>query len=197
MPNPTDIVVLPATAERWHDLETLFGPKGAYSNCWCMFWRMRRTDFSKLSGEGRRNALKEATLSNKAPGVLAYADGNPVGWSSIGPRENYIALENSRILKRIDDTPVWSIVCFFVARSHRRMGVMPALLHGAVAYARDQGAQTIEAYPIDLQSPTLAGQRLNGCGGYMGIASVFRQLGFVEVGRASETQLIMRHTIAP
>jgi GNAT superfamily N-acetyltransferase len=95
----------------------------------------------------------------------------------------------------VDEQPVWSIVCFFVDKAIRKRGLMVALVRGAVAYARSNGAQFVEGYPIDMQSPKLAGQKLGGCSGYMGIAAAFRKNGFVEVGRASETQLIMRYTI--
>jgi GNAT superfamily N-acetyltransferase len=189
---PRPVEVVPATAERWADLETLFGKNGACAGCWCMFWRLSRADYKRQQGEGNKVVLRELTLGNQVPGVLATVDGRPAGWCSVGPRETYAALERSRTLKRVDDQPVWSIVCFFVARPHRRGGLMTELLRGAVEYARQQGARIVEAYPIDTQAPKLAGQKLTPLGGYMGIASAFRALGFVEVGRASETQLILR-----
>lgn len=139
-----EVEVYPATAERWEDLEALFGPKGAYSGCWCMFWRLSRADFNKLGGEGRKAVLHELTSRNEVAGVLAYIDGKPIGWCSIGPREDYAALEKSRILKRVDDAPVWSVVCFFVAKGFRKRGIMSALLRGAVRYAEENGAQVIE-----------------------------------------------------
>jgi GNAT superfamily N-acetyltransferase len=188
------IEVVPATADLWPDMETLFGTNGACAGCWCMFWRLDRADFKKQQGEGNKATLRELTLTGRVPGLLAYVDGRPVGWCSIGAREGYLALERSRILKRVDDRPVWSIVCFFVARPYRRSGLMGELLRGAVAYARKQGAQFVEAYPIDTEAPPLAGKKLTPVGGYMGIASAFRALGFVEVGRASETQLIVRYS---
>jgi GNAT superfamily N-acetyltransferase len=187
--------VLPASAERWGDVETLFGSNGASAGCWCMFWRLDRADYKKLQGEGNKAVLRDMVTRNEVPGILAYDSGKAVGWCSIGPREGYTALENSQTLKRIDDQQVWSVVCFYVARSHRRRQVMAALLHGAVAYARQHGARIIEGYPIDLQSPKLQGKKLTGCGGYMGIASAFRDEGFVEVAHASETQLIMRYYV--
>jgi GNAT superfamily N-acetyltransferase len=190
-----EVEVYPATADRWEDLEMLFGPKGAYSGCWCMFWRLSRTDFNNLGGEGRKAVLQDLTSRNKVAGVLAYINGKPVGWCSIGPREDYAALEKSRILKRMDDTPVWSVVCFYVARGFRKKGIMSALLRGAVKYAERQDARVIEGYPIDMQTEKLAGQTLTGYSGYMGIASVFREAGFVQVGEASETQLIMRYMV--
>jgi GNAT superfamily N-acetyltransferase len=159
-----------------------------------MFWRLRRVDFNKLDGEGRKVVLKNMTMNNEVPGVLAYLDGQPIGWCSIGPRQGFAALENSRILKRMDDVPVWSIVCFFVAKPYRKSGIMSKLLHGAVDYAVGQGAQVVEGYPIDMLSHKLAGQTLTGFSGFMGIASVFKLAGFMQVGQASETQLIMRYT---
>ena len=191
----SEIQVVPATAERWNDLEQLFGKKGASAGCWCMFWRLKRSDSSKLKGEGNKAILKEMTLANQVPGVLAYAARTAIGWCSIGPRQDYLALENSRLLQRVDDQPVWSIVCFFVNKNFRKQGVKRALLAGAGEYAISQGARIIEAYPIDMQSELLQGKRLTGYSGYMGIASVFRALGFVEVRRASETQLIMRYSV--
>lgn len=189
------VEVYPATDERWKDIQLLFGDKGAYAGCWCMFWRLDRADFKKMKGEGTKAVLKGMTSNNDVAGLLAYVDGNPIGWCSISPRKDYAALENSRILKRIDDKPVWSIVCFFVAKPFRSKGIMSELLHGAVNYATQKGAEIIEGYPIDLQTNKLAGQKLNSYSGYMGIASVFRDAGFVKVADASETQLIMRYTV--
>ncbi len=189
------VEVYPATAERWKDIESLFGEKGAYAGCWCMFWRLDRGDFKKMKGEGTKAVLKGMTINNDVAGLLAYADGQPIGWCSIGPRKDYVALENSRILKRIDDEPVWSIVCFFVSKPFRSKGIMSELLRGAVKYAEQKGAKIIEGYPIDMQTDKLAGQNLNSYSGYMGIASIFRAAGFVKVADASETQLIMRYTV--
>lgn len=185
----------PATADRWPDLEALFGPKGAYAGCWCMNWRLKRSLFKELDGESRKAELRNLTYADHVPGILAYQNNVAVGWCSVGPREEFAALETSRILKRIDDQPVWSIVCYYVNKTTRRSGLMAALLRGAVAYAGQQGARIVEGYPIDMQTPLLAGQRLTSFSGYMGVASVYREVGFVEVGRASETQLIMRYTM--
>lgn len=188
----TSMRVVPATADTWDDLETLFGPKGAYAGCWCMFWRLERSEFKDKKGTGTQKILKTLTARGEVPGVLGYSGNEVVGWCSIGPREKYLALENSRILKRVDDKPVWAVVCFFVSKSYRKHNAMVDLLQGAVAYARAQGAKIVEGYPLDLDSPKLAGQNLNSYAGYMGIASAFKKAGFKEVGRASDTQLIMR-----
>lgn len=189
------VAVHPLTEKRWKDAVAVFGANGGYAGCWCMFWRLDRGDFKKLRGGGTKEILKQMVTKKQEPGLITYLDGKPVGWCSIGPRENYIALENSRILKRVDDKPVWSIVCFFVDKSARKQGWMVEMLRGAVAYAKKNGAKIIEGYPIDMQTEKLAGQKLSSYAGYMGIASAFREVGFVEAGRASETQLIMRYKI--
>ncbi len=188
--------VHPVTADRWPDLEALFGPKGGYGGCWCMARRVKRTEFSQLGSEGRKAELQHLTRCDHAPGILAYQDDAPVGWCSVGPREEFAALKVPRSLKQVDGQPVWSIVCFFVAQTARRSGLMAGLLRGAVAYAQQHGAHIVEGYPMDMQALSLVGKNLTGYSGFTGIASVFRDAGFVEVGRASETQLIMRYTIA-
>lgn len=157
-----------------------------------MFWRLERAMFKKTKGQGNRQILKQIVEGNEQPGILAYDGKQAVGWCGIAPREKLIALENSRILKRVDDRPVWSITCFFVLKDVRRQGIMEGLIQAAIGHATTHGAQIVEAYPIDMQSPKLAGQTFNSYSGYMGVASSFRALGFEEVGRASETQLIMR-----
>jgi GNAT superfamily N-acetyltransferase len=174
------------TPERWQDLETLFGKHGACSGCWCMWWRLKRSEFAKQAGEKNRRALKGIVDSGEVPGLLAYAEGRPVAWCSIAPRERFGSLERSRTLKRVDDRPVWSIVCFFVARAYRGRGIMPRFLEAAVDYAREQGARIVEAYPIEPD------KRLTGSDGFTGVASVFRREGFVEVLRRAEKRPIMR-----
>lgn len=182
----------PATPERWPDLEDLFSKNGANAGCWCMFWRLERAMFKKTKGEGNRQILKQIVGTGEQPGILAYEGKQAVGWCGIAPREKLIALENSRILKRVDDQPVWSITCFFTMKEARRQGIMEGLIKAALEHAKTHGAHIVEAYPIDMQSPKLAGQTFNSYSGYMGVASAFRSLGFEEVGQASETQLIMR-----
>jgi GNAT superfamily N-acetyltransferase len=160
-----------------------------------MFWRIPHAPFGQMSGEEKRAALQSLTSSDLPPGVLAYQDGRAIGWCSVGPRADFAALARSRNLKPIDDQPVWSIVCFFVAKPARRRGVSQALIRGAVAFAQEHGAQIVEAYPIDLDAPRFAGRRLSGAAGYEGTASAFRAAGFSEVKRASATQIIMRYTV--
>ena len=175
----------PVTPERWGDLEKLFGERGASSGCWCMWWRLPRAQFQRQAGQKNKEALKGIVDSGQPPGLLAYAEGEAIAWCSVGPRPAFPALERSRTLKRVDDEPVWSVVCFFVAKPYRGRGVMMPLLTAAVEYARAHGARIVEGYPVE---PT---QSLTGDRGYTGVVSAFRRAGFVEVLRRG-TRPIMR-----
>jgi GNAT superfamily N-acetyltransferase len=193
--NLEEFKVFTLTPDRWQDFETLFGEHGAYGNCWCMFWRMKRSEFMKMTGEEKKAAMVDLVNSGVVPGVMLYEKDQPIGWCSIDRRETLYPLERSTTLKRIDDQPVWSIVCFFVKRGYQKQGLMKILVRGAVDHARDHGARIVEAYPTDLQMVTMAGKHLTGYHGYMGIASTFRKSGFLEVDRPNEYQVIMRYTI--
>ena len=160
-----------------------------------MFWRMKRSEFMKMKGEEKKAAMVDLVNSGIIPGVMLYEKDQAIGWCSLGPRETFHPLERSTTLKRIDDQPVWSIVCFFVKLGYRKQGLMQILIRGAVDHTRSQGARIVEAYPTDLQTASMADKHLSGYHGYMGIASTFRKSGFVEVGRPNEYQVIMRYTI--
>ncbi|GAB4457193.1 MAG: GNAT family N-acetyltransferase [Anaerolineae bacterium] len=181
----------PLTPERWDDLEKLFGPRGAVGGCWCMWWRLKRTEFDAMKGEGNRQAFKQIVESGEPPGILAYVGAEPVGWCAVAPRAAYPVLERSRILKPVDDQPVWSVVCFFVARPYRRKGVSVGLLRAAVQYAAAQGARIVEGYPVEPKKDSVPDAFI-----FHGVAAAFREAGFVEVLRRSETRPIMRYTVA-
>lgn len=189
------LVVLPLTVERWDDLEELFGPRGATGGCWCMWFRIKRAVYEQQKGEGNRQAMKQIVNSGEIPGLIVYQtegetepSGQPVGWVSVAPREAYPVLDRSRILKRVDDQPVWSIVCFFVSKNHRRKGVTKKLLTAAVDYSVDNGAKIIEGYPVEPKKDQSPDVFL-----YHGLASSFIEAGFVEVERRSETRPLMRY----
>lgn len=181
---PLDI--RPATAGRWPDLARLFGAKGACAGCWCMYWRLRHKEFGSGKGAANRRAL-ERLVAARAPGLIAYVDGEPAGWCSVAPREEFVRLETSRILKPVDDAPVWSVVCFFIAREHRRSGLSVALLHGAVTHARKHGARIVEGYPVDA-----GGRSIPAAFAWTGIQRAFEAAGFRECARRSPTRPIMR-----
>ncbi|MFQ5631107.1 MAG: GNAT family N-acetyltransferase [bacterium] len=180
----------PLTPENWQDFETLFGEKGACGGCWCMWLRLKRSEYEAQKGEGNRRAMKALVESGKTPGILAYHNAEPVAWCSISRREEYSVLSRSRNLKPIDKEPVWSIVCFFVAKSYRRKGVTNALVHAAVNFAKQQGAKIVEGYPIDPVNNNYP--EVFAC---PGLFSAFQKTGFIECARRSETRPIMRYFI--
>jgi len=151
-----------------------------------MWWRMNRAEWNRRRGEGNRKAFRKLVRSGAEPGVLAYADGEPVGWCAIAPREEYPLLGRGRILTPVDDQPVWSVTCFFIARGFRHQGLSTALLKAAVEFARARGARIVEGYPHDAKKPTADAFV------YTGLASAFQKAGFREVARRSKTRPIMR-----
>jgi GNAT superfamily N-acetyltransferase len=176
----------PLTQDRWDDLVALFGPNGACAGCWCMWWRVSAREFNAGKGAGNRAALRRLARSGEPPGILAYEGGRPVGWCAVGPREAFPRLDGSRLLKRVDDEPVWCVPCLFVARERRRQGVSAALVRAAVRYVASRGGRVVEAYPKDA-----AGEQADAFV-WTGLASTFRAAGFVEVARRSPTRPIMR-----
>ncbi len=177
----------PLTVQRWSDFEELFGPRGACGGCWCMWWRLKRSEFDQQKGEGNRQAMKAIVESGEIPGLLAYLDGVPVAWCSVAPRERFGVLQRSPVLKPIDETPVWSVVCFFVSRPFRKRGLTSQLLRAAVEYVKQQGGEAVEGYPVEPKK-----DRIPDVFAYTGLASTFRKAGFVEALRRSETRPIMR-----
>jgi GNAT superfamily N-acetyltransferase len=186
-PRERAIEVRPLTADRWSDFAILFGKNGACAGCWCMWWRLPRAEWVKGKGEGNRRAIRALVQGGETPGLLAYADGQPIGWCAIAPRAAFPRLTTSRTLKPVDDQPVWSITCFFVARPFRRCGVTVELLKSAVKFAFERGAMIVEGYPVDPkkeQADVFV---------YTGLVSAFRRAGFTEVARRSPTRPIMRY----
>jgi len=173
----------PLTPDRLPGLAALFGQGGNPKWCWCAWYRVRNTDFS-TGGAARHRAILEAAVEHdatedRAPGLVAYRDGEAVGWVSVGPRSDYERLTYSKILSPVDETPVWSIVCFVVGRQARGRGVARALLDAAVVYAREHGATMLEAYPADVP----AGERIESAAVYKGTVSMFERAGFEVVAR--------------
>jgi GNAT superfamily N-acetyltransferase len=171
----SDIKVLPATADRWPDVQLLLGGDGE-RGCWCQYWRQSASGYRALGPGGGRRALHRQIAQTTAPGVIAYIDGEPVGWCGFGPRSRMERLVRSRTIPAVDDVAVWSIVCFNVRVGYRRRGVARALLDGAVAYAREHGAPAVEAYPIDP-----GGRRADTAFGYVGFLGMFEAAGFRQV----------------
>jgi GNAT superfamily N-acetyltransferase len=156
-----------------------------------MWWRLPRAEYDRRKGEGNRRALRKVVGAGGIPGILAYAGGEPVGWCSVAPREDFPVLDRSRTLKRVDERPVWSVVCLFVARPFRRRGVSVGLLQAAADHVRRQGGELVEGYPVEPRSGALP-----DAFAWTGLAQAFREAGFEEVARRSPSRPIMRRTVA-
>lgn len=183
-----EYVFTPLAPEHWSDFERLFGVRGACGGCWCMWWRLKRSQFEKQKGAANKRAMKKLVTVGPPPGILAYAEGRAVGWCAIGPRAAYPVLERSRVLKAIDNRPAWSITCLFIEKAYRRRGLSCELIKAAVAHAVAEGARVVEGYPVEPRRG-----RLPDAFAWTGLPSAFRKAGFTEVLRRSRTRPIMRY----
>jgi GNAT superfamily N-acetyltransferase len=172
----------PLTKDRLVDLERFSEAHGKFRYCSCMRWRMTSADFAKSTKDHRVAALDQRVRQGTPVGVLAYRNGEPVGWCSVAPRESYAALERYRKLVPIDSRRTWAVVCFFVDARFRRKGMTEGLLRAAVEYARSQGARIVEGYPV----------RPGEIYGYMGSNATFERVGFREVTPAGRERSIFR-----
>lgn len=195
----SELEILPLTRERLTDLAALFGRGGDPKWCWCSFYRVRGVDFRTATAASNRSVLEQAVettaAEGRAPGLIAYRDGEAVGWVSLGPRDDFERLRHSRVLAAIDERPVWSIVCFVVARPARGQGIAAALLDAAVRYAQEHGATLLESYPADTQ-----GRRIGAAEAYKGTVPMFEGAGFEvaerrQANRTSAPRPIMRRSV--
>ena len=184
-----DLTVCPLTPDLWPTLEDLFGAKGASNGCWCMYWRIGSA-YHQRPREENRLEFKAIVERGPPPGLLAFDGETAVGWCQVTPRSCLPRMDRGRILARVDDTPVWSISCFYVRKVYRRQGVTAALIEAAVQAAAAAGAPALEAVPIDHAAPKATSND------YTGVASTFRRLGFEEVARRSPARPIMRKRLA-
>jgi GNAT superfamily N-acetyltransferase len=188
------IRTFPATPERWDDIVTVFGRRGDDPGwCWCQRFMAPSQDGITTSN---RDALhSEVQSASVAPGVLAYVDGTPAGWSRVMPRSAVPLVQRNRALRRIlDDNPgVWWIPCFAVDRRHRSIGVATALLEAAVDHAAHNGATAVEGHPVDVDA--LQAERVNGSALFTGTMRTFVACGFHEVGRTYPSRPVMRRDL--
>lgn len=145
---------------------------------------------SDPAGEPNRRAFRKLVKDGPPPGLLAYEGATPVGWVAIAPRSEYRRFERSRVLQPVDDRPVWSVPCFFVARTHRGRGLTVALLRAACEWARDRGATMVEGYPVDTHGAVQPAAFV-----FHGLVPTFTAAWFREVLRRSDRRPIMRRAM--
>lgn len=153
-----------------------------------MWFRKTRKEWDRDAGAGNKRALRALVRAGDlAPGLLAYRDGEPVGWVALAPREEYTLLQRSRNLGPVDDTPAWVITCFYIDRHHRGTGVASTLLAAAVRYAKANGARAVEGIPIDTTARAKANADL-----YTGTLAMFLDARFQEIARRGQRPIVRR-----
>lgn len=167
----TAIEVRPAT--EFADVAALVGPKKPTSNvCFCLSYRIGSRENQALRGPARADRVRELCREDPPPGVIAYLEGEPVGWAALHPRRE-TSFARNRLIPHVDDLDVWSLWCIRVRPGHRKQGISHALVDGAVAYARERGAPAVEAYPVDNE-----GEKVNLTMAYVGTRRLFEKAGF-------------------
>ncbi len=182
---PADLTFRPVEASRWADFERLFESRGGPSYCWCMPYRATADENRRLDRETRKAGMRARVMAGAPVGLLAYAGGEPIGWCSIAPRSTFPRPNTSAVpgAARAGDSLVWSLTCFFVPRRFRGCGLASRLLRAAIAYAREQGAAAVEAYPVDPDSPSYR---------YGGFRPMFQAVGARELGPLGRRRHVVR-----
>ena len=178
----------PLTIEKWGDFVSLFGERGACGGCWCMLWCLSRKEFESQKGDTNKLAMKTIVAAGEVPGILVYHNSEAIGWCALAPRSRYPALLRSRILQPVDDQQCWSIACLFIKKPFRKKGVSTELLLAAAVYAKSQGAELLEGYPVE---PKVE-QQIPAAFVWTGISKAFISAGFREIVRRSPTRPVMR-----
>jgi GNAT superfamily N-acetyltransferase len=173
----------------WGKFVELFGERGACGNCWCMYYRLSKTEYNegKLDN-GNKDAMHELVFSGQPTGILGFYEGQAVAWCAFAPREDFLKLTKSRVHKPIDDEPVWSIPCFFIHKTFRGQGISVELLKAVISYAREKGIRIVEAYPT---IPTT--ERIADSFAWIGLYKSFERAGFEIVDRTSKNRPMVRH----
>jgi len=184
-----DLTFEPLTLKNWGLFEQLFGPRGACGNCWCMYYRRSKADFQEGKFEdGNKIAMKELVSLGKPAGIMAIYSGQAIGWCAFAPREDFPKLAKSRVHKRIDDQPVWSIPCMFIHKDFRKNGISVPFLIGVIGFARENGIKIIEAYPTIPTTETIPDSFA-----WIGLYKSFERAGFEIADRTSVNRPIVRY----
>jgi GNAT superfamily N-acetyltransferase len=188
------VSVCPATTDRWSDLVEVFGSRGDNPGwCWCQLFLRAPTERQPATADNRAALHAEITRAAIPPGLIAYVDDHPAGWTRLGPRSDFPGVNGNKSLARVlggDETTTWWVTCFAVAPAYRGVGVASALLQAAVEFARDHGAAAVEGHPVDVAG--LRADRVTASALYTGTKALFVAAGFLEVAHTYPTRPVMR-----
>ena len=181
----------PLTKGNWKELVKMFGGKGGCGHCWCMHFRLNKSDYEEGKvDDGNKNAMKQMVWDNQPTGLIGFYEDIPIAWCAFSPREDFTRLKKSRVHKPIDDKKVWSVPCTFVAKDFRKQGVSVALLKGLIEYAKEKGIKIIEAYPT---IPTQ--EKLPDAFAWIGLYKSFERAGFEIVDKTSKYRPMVRYYV--
>lgn len=123
-----------------------FADNPKWKSCYCQFLYVDHSNvnWSSRTADENRVAACDRIACKRMQGLLAYRNGQVVGWCNAAPR---VLLDSFADEPIPDAEHVGQITCFVVAREHRRTGVARALLEEACAMLRDQGLRVAEANP--------------------------------------------------
>ena len=196
----TRLTIVPANEASWDDLQALFGTRGAAATCWCQRYKLAPKEaFKSFPAEERAHRLRTQTecghpRSKTTSGLVAYLDGEPVGWCAVEPRTAYPGLLRvyrvpweGRAEDKADDS-VWAVTCFFIRAGFRRRGMSYALARAVVDFARERGARALEGYPMI----TEPGKEIIWDEIHVGSRSIFAAAGFAEVSHPTKRRVVMR-----
>lgn len=183
----------PVTPELWDDLAQLFRSHGNPNYCWCQLWRLPSAAYSSMRSGERRACLQDSVAAETPVGILAYLKDKPVGWCSVAPRETYTRIVNSRKFPKLDDKKTWAIVCLFLAPEIRGQKLSAKFLRAAVEYAKSQGAEVVEGFPVESRIDEDGNWQPAKIYTYMGYTSTYLKAGFKDVTPAGSPRRIMRH----
>ncbi|GMO17308.1 MAG: GNAT family N-acetyltransferase [Treponemataceae bacterium] len=176
-----EIIIKPVSQNNWEDFELLFESKGGPSYCWCMAWRMTKDELKNNTKENRKKFIKKRVFANIPIGIVCYKNNDAIAWCSIAPRETYKRLGGDESINN-----VWSIVCFYIKKEYRNKGYIEILIQNAKKYAKENGAEFIEAYPVELDSPSYR---------FMGFIKTFEKAGFEYIKKAGTRRNVMLYKL--
>jgi GNAT superfamily N-acetyltransferase len=192
------VIVVPANEASWQDLRAIFGDRGYAAYCQCQRFKIGPQAWTEPTVAERMERLRAETRcgypgARTTSGLVAYLDGEPVGWCAVEPRTAYPRLPPARVAWKTrgedrDDDTVWAVTCFATRAGFRRRGVTRALARATVAFARDRGARALEAYPMI----TEPGQEITWGETHVGTRSIFADAGFLEVSHPTPRRVVMR-----
>lgn len=182
----------PVTSARFDDWADVINPNRRATHCWCLSHRLTAGEIGEYSS--REEAARALAAGRSTFGVVTYRDDVPVGWCHLAPRDEITRLTRSKLIRPVDDVPVWSIICVVVRGGHRKEGVTSHLIEGAVAYAASRGAPAVEAYPVDPVG------RMDLTMAFVGTRAMFERAGFEVIGQTDALaskmpRLVMRRTL--